>query len=396
MRSGKIRTRGIVTSVLATFMCVPAAPQSVPSQRVRQLSPEQGELVVRAAWELRKGLDPKPDCSHFVHAIYAKAGLEYEYTPTADLFLGVDAFRRVERPQAGDLVVWEGRGHFVGHVGIVVDPGEHTFYSSVMSGFAIEDYRSNYWTSRGHPRFYRYLIDEAQTARLRAEVAPARSAATRQTARSGFHSFSPRGAQASAEAGRTPASTSKEPDRTSSTAPAAPEEAQAQAEAEAADAEVSDVVFVSSRAHPLKAEVHAALLRASSMSADIALQDALLDTHRIAVADEFAVSEVKVQGRSGWAEIEFQQTAFIQNGKTELSAASEKWRLNLRRDAQGWMMIVSRDKTCLPRQVIVKTLAARIARISRSPENGEELKIAVKVLDDLLATATYVRVSEKE
>lgn len=379
MRAGKIRTRGIVTSVLATLMCVPAAPQTVSSQRVRQLSPEQGEVVVRAAWELRKGLDPKPDCSHFVHAVYQKAGLEYEYAPTADLFEGIEAFHRVQRPQAGDLVVWQGRGRFLGHVGIVIDSEEHTFYSSVLSGFAIEDYRSNYWTSRGHPRFYRYLIDEAQSARLRTEVAPARSV-------SGFHSFSRRGTQAAGQQ-----------DRTAQTDPRPAAAATENAQSEAADADVSDVVFVSSRAHPLNAEVHAALLRSVTANADIELQEALLDTHRVAVAEEFTVSEVKVQGHLGWAEIEFQQTAFIQNGKTELNAASEKWRVNLRRDAQGWMLIVPRDKTCLPRAVIVKNLAARIERISHSPENGEELKITVKVLHELLAAdSSYVPVSDKE
>jgi hypothetical protein len=46
-------------------------------------------------------------------------------------------------------------------MGIVIDPSEHSFYSSVLSGFAIENYQSNYWQARlGHPRFYRFVVKE--------------------------------------------------------------------------------------------------------------------------------------------------------------------------------------------------------------------------------------------
>lgn len=164
---GRMRTSQVVASLLSAFLYIPAATQhvSAPQQQeedtsVRLASLEEGEAIVEAAWELRHGLDVKPDCSHFVNAIYERAGLEYDYAKSSDLFEGVDGFQRVYHPQPGDLIVWRG------HVGIVVDPGEHTFYSSVITGFAIESYRSRYWLSRGHPRFYRYLIDEAHRARL--------------------------------------------------------------------------------------------------------------------------------------------------------------------------------------------------------------------------------------
>jgi hypothetical protein len=65
----------------------------------------------------------------------------------------VDAFRRVADPLPGDLVVWRG------HVGIVVDPDEHTFLSQLRTGVKISQYDSRYWKRRGHPRFYRYVLD---------------------------------------------------------------------------------------------------------------------------------------------------------------------------------------------------------------------------------------------
>jgi hypothetical protein len=45
-----------------------------------------------------------------------------------------------------------------------VYPSQHSFYSSVPNGFALESYRSNYWAARGAPRFYRYLVDDAHGA----------------------------------------------------------------------------------------------------------------------------------------------------------------------------------------------------------------------------------------
>lgn len=130
----------------------------LPSSRL--VSAEEGEAIVQAAWELRQSLHPKPDCSHFTHAVYTHAGFDYEYAQSRAIFAGITSFQRVQKPQPGDLVVWQG------HVGIVIDPMGHTFYSSVVAGFAIEDYRSNYWTNRGRPRFYRYLVNNPQTAQL--------------------------------------------------------------------------------------------------------------------------------------------------------------------------------------------------------------------------------------
>jgi len=151
---------------LITLLYIPVGTQTAPiSQQQdditnRLASRLEGETIVEAAWDLRRGLTPKPDCSHFVNAIYEHAGVDYDYASSREIFDGVDGFQRVYRAQPGDLVVWQG------HMGIVIDADEHTFYSSVNKGFAIEDYRSAYWVSRGRPRFYRYLIDQDHSERL--------------------------------------------------------------------------------------------------------------------------------------------------------------------------------------------------------------------------------------
>jgi hypothetical protein len=95
------------------------------------------------------------DCSHLVHAIYEIAGFPYEYAPSDDLYAGVASFQRVKAPLAGDLVVWRG------HVGMVIKPSKHTFFSSLSSGPGTDDYKSTYWEHRGQPRFFRYIKKES-------------------------------------------------------------------------------------------------------------------------------------------------------------------------------------------------------------------------------------------
>jgi cell wall-associated NlpC family hydrolase len=92
-----------------------------------------------------------PDCSHLVHKLYEQAGHPYPYASSLDLYRGTGPFLRVRYAHAGDLVVWRG------HVGIVVNPREHSFFSTTSSGARIANYRSIYWRARGYPHFFRYL-----------------------------------------------------------------------------------------------------------------------------------------------------------------------------------------------------------------------------------------------
>ena len=91
------------------------------------------------------------DCSHLVHDIYEQAGFPYDYVTSRELYIGSPNFSRVRVPQAGDLVVWRG------HVGIVTDPKQHSFFSVVRSGPDTQFYDSSYWRSRGIARFFRYV-----------------------------------------------------------------------------------------------------------------------------------------------------------------------------------------------------------------------------------------------
>lgn len=117
----------------------------------RLLSPDDGLAVISAALDTRRHFASNRDCSHLVHAIYQRAGFPYEYSTTDDLYAGIDRFRRVFQPQIGDLIVWHG------HVGIIVRPSRHVFFSFLSKGPATDNYRSAYWVGRGQARLYRYI-----------------------------------------------------------------------------------------------------------------------------------------------------------------------------------------------------------------------------------------------
>src|SRR5262249_26799822 len=99
----------------------------------------------------------KRDCSHVVHGIYARAGFPYTYLRSSDLYRGANEFQRVTDPQPGDLVVWRG------HVGIVVYPAQHIFFSAMRSGLGIDSYEAPYWKRRGKARFFRYVRAKGPT-----------------------------------------------------------------------------------------------------------------------------------------------------------------------------------------------------------------------------------------
>jgi len=132
------------------------APAIPPGYRL--LSVKEGQVIAQGiAWaDDEEGLSP--DCSHLVHTLYRQAGYPYPYASSLDLYRGTGPFLRVRYPHPGDLVVWRG------HVGIIMNPREHSFFSTTSSGARIENYRSAYWRTRGYPHFFRYLTKSPSKA----------------------------------------------------------------------------------------------------------------------------------------------------------------------------------------------------------------------------------------
>lgn len=126
------------------------ATHSRADTRGRALTQDDRLSLIAAALDARVRSE-EPDCSHLVHAIYQQAGFSYAYASSSDLYAGIEGFRRVTKPEPGDLVAWRG------HVGLVIKPSEHIFFSYLSSGPGIDDYTTPYWKRRGRPRFYRYI-----------------------------------------------------------------------------------------------------------------------------------------------------------------------------------------------------------------------------------------------
>ncbi len=123
----------------------------VSHSRKASLDVDDRLSVITAALDSKHLRYAEHDCSHLVHAIYERAGFPYPYASSDDIYDGATGFQRVSRPEPGDLVAWHG------HVGIVIRPSRHAFFSFLSGGPGIDDYTNRYWRGRGKPRFYRYV-----------------------------------------------------------------------------------------------------------------------------------------------------------------------------------------------------------------------------------------------
>jgi hypothetical protein len=125
-----------------------AAQQRTPkNHQGHRLSASTRSLLLNSALQIQ---ETDLDCSHLVHYLYDRVGLYYSYQPSKSLYMGIQSFRRVLHPQPGDLIVWQG------HVGIVIDPQQHSFLSALNSGVKISSYVTNYWKRKGRPRFFQF------------------------------------------------------------------------------------------------------------------------------------------------------------------------------------------------------------------------------------------------
>jgi hypothetical protein len=127
-------------------------PARENTPNLRLMSVAEGRAIVRTAFQGDEREQGARDCSHMVHAVYANAGFAYPYASSFEIYSGDDNFARVKYPRAGDVIAWPG------HVGIVVNPAQHSFFSLVRTGLGEQDYESAYWRLRGRPRFYRYRV----------------------------------------------------------------------------------------------------------------------------------------------------------------------------------------------------------------------------------------------
>ena len=338
-----------------------------PAQRAfsRLVSRDEGTAIAQLTMQHWPQLRDKPDCSHLVHDIYAEAGLDYDYAASNEIFEGIDSFQRVESPQPGDLVVWRG------HIGIVIDPEEHSFYSSVITGFSISQFDSSYWISRGPRRFYRYKITDIQSARLLERASRGKPYLT-----------------PAAPAPNQPKLVNNQVDhRDTRLAVGAPDRRPVEPFADqnrAVDPMAQSIA--QSPAKPTVDQILDAFTKLSDSNAQALLQTGFLNGP-IEILDSFQLGKTETRHGSIWVEFKVKKIASFADGKMRSSHDTEKIRLSLLRQSGRWTLFDPANRVFLLRHDAVAMIAGRLARLSRAADTAG-LKPLTKALETLLPEET--------
>lgn len=324
------------------------------------LSAEQGAMLVDYALQAGARLTRQPDCSHLVHLIYSHAGLNYSYQPSRALYVGVDDFERVTRPQAGDLIVWRG------HVGIVVSPREKTFFSSVRSGIITESWTAHQWIRRGRPRFLRYRIGPESDLELLASVA-----------RSGEDGIS----------GTTDGQTDASSDDVASTVVQQEDDDEPQDTVPADSVSGAGIVAViKQRGKPSRKEIASAVLESSKNTAEALLgSTASIRADRpISVFARLEVQNIKIRHESGTVVLKFTETMAIDQGKVLPGKTTERV-FSISKSADGgsasWLITDPHMRALIPQAQAVDVFAHQAELMLHDSPNTAAARTLVKALD---------------
>ena len=315
----------------------------------RPITLRGGETIVNAAWERERQTGRRPDCSHLVHEVYTHAGYPYPYADSFELYAGMHSFVRVPKPQPGDLVVWRG------HVGIVVDPGKRSFFSSVTSGLRTELYDAPQWRARGPARFYRYAAATRGNLTLANERRPRITKEPVQVVTA-----------LPVEDSRANSSGTAEPITKSanSTTTVAPDVG---LPSSGSKLEIpSSILVAASRDRPTEAEIAEAVSELNNGTGNILREEDLSRLDRkVIVYDNLSIDRIEFKGNRGSAQARIKSRATLRGESIERKPRYEKFRWELRRVNGGWEVLVPKDRVYVPRDVAVRMLAARLASLAQ-------------------------------
>lgn len=318
--------------------------QYAPQQKVQPkaapvplLSSEQGREIAAAALALEDLSGGVQDCSHLVHRVYADAGYDYPYASSFDLYAGVHgSFRRVRHAQAGDVVAWPG------HMGIVLNPRQHSFYSLVRSGWQAEDYLAPYWRSRGTPHFYRYVVENRPSVRTvkAAERVIEKPAAEESTLRTKVYT--------------PPIESETEPTEATEPVPSA-------------ISVPTTILVTAEQRRPTAEEVLDAISKRNDATADLFRTPQPLNTKTpVVICDGIRVEKIETKRDKGFAHLQIDSHVQIAGGGADFKRRHEKVKWELRRDASGWTTIVPTERNYVGRDAAVRVLAGQLAEMSQS------------------------------
>lgn len=354
-KSGSITSQRVVVALGLAWVCLMGAAvseaQVADSTRElaatrRLLSAEEGRSIVTAAWQQQPTLGTQ-DCSHLVHQIYLNAGFDYSYGSSSEMYAGHKSFARVKFPRAGDLIVWPG------HMGIIVDPLKHTFYSLVSTGWEEQDYEAPYWKLRGRPRFYRYRVQNSVV------LSATKTSVSPKNVKTVMQERSPEDSPASSRPSET------DYERTTMIyGPPAPAEL---VNRTAAFEIPSSVIIVAGNKAPTREEVAESISALSDEAGNVLRSDDPLKLPLpVVIVEKFSVERVEIKRDHGWAQVQVDFKVSMGGSTSQRMQRREKIRWELRHTELGWEAITPSDRTYVSHDVAVRNLAAQLARLAES------------------------------
>jgi len=362
----------IVAGPLAKAQATASSKGSESNSRL--LTAEDGRTIIDAA---RDQDETAQDCSHLVHQTYLNAGFEYPYASSFELYAGHENFERVRNPQPGDLIVWPG------HVGIVLDPLQHSFYSLVSTGAEAQDYLGAYWKSRGRPRFYRYKVENAET--LAASKAPESSISPHSAKQPETSAVvKERSIGVASSPNRPPKAVSEKTKVVNS-----PSALPGPAAETSAFVVPQSIVIAGGNKPPTASQVAEGISELSNASGSVLRTG---DPSKLAlplvIFERLQVQRLEIKRDHGWARLEIDSRATIAGGETNYKRRHEKVRWELRRTESGWEAIMPAGRTYVPNDVAVRSLAAQLARLTEGDSAAVHREIVLRQesqLADLLS-----------
>lgn len=384
-----------------------AAQQPTPvrdgESPTRLLTRDEGRAILDAAWQEDLPSRGTQDCSHLVHQIYSNAGFAYPYASSNEIYAGSESFARVKYPHGGDLIAWPG------HVGIVVDPARHSFFSLVRSGLGEQDYTAPYWRSRGIARFYRFRISRSREL-IAANAAAGASDDSRSSkpfvgpipaARASSYDHSsdrpPITASARSAANRTakqpyggvrtsqPDATEDDQALTASDAdpdsppaanlrsgspvygPPAPHDDAPAEKNPAPIAVAGSVIVATTSVVPTRDDLARSISDWSDSFGNASRDnDPFRSALPVVIVEQFSVEKVEVKHSRGSARLTIDSRASVVQGVVQSKRRHEKIRWELRRTELGWEATPPADRIYLAQDAAVKNFTAQLAQLAAS------------------------------
>jgi cell wall-associated NlpC family hydrolase len=339
------------------------APAETPQPR--PITRTEGRKILAAIPTVDVESESETDCSHLVHDIYEEAGFPYDYVSSRELYTGSPNFTGVRVPQAGDLVVWRG------HVGIVIDPKEHSFFSLVRSGPDTQFYDSPYWRSRGIARFFRYVTEK-----------PLHPGRTVEAAGHPDHQSLQDDHRSSANHTRHPLSKPL-PAGTSHPVPAVDTCSAVTVQTP------SEIVLQVAKKKPSPEEVETAFVE---MNQDFreSLRTCSFNSpgKSIIVYRELRVAAVQVKGKHGTALLRIESLVAPEDTQTGSQLRWREQSLEFEKTERGWVMSPVEDAAYVKREVALQVLSARLADLAKNtdatPEQEREQRQIIRFLNLLV------------